>query len=136
MSEWSIQHAWKLIPFARADVHQIPTNALPNNDFSRQRCASPCPRKSRPRLSGATPVAILLSLLQRRLAEPLGEPDVAESRLAPGNQRPFTEFGPEVPRVRIGDNLAGVVVRGEALTDQFVETELLRTGDFDDAVDG
>src|SRR5438045_8524970 len=38
-------------------------------------------------------------------------------------------------RARIGDNLAGVVVRGEALTDQFVETELLRTGHFDDAVD-
>ena len=37
--------------------------------------------------------------------------------------------------MRIGDNLAGVVVRGEALTDQFVETELLRTGHFDDAVD-
>src|SRR5439155_26022964 len=88
-----------------------------------------------PRLSGATPVAILLSLLQRRLAEPLAEPDVAESRLAPRNQRPFTEFGPEVPRVRIGDNLAGVVVRGEALTDQFVETELLRTGQFYDAVE-
>ena len=69
------------------------------------------------------------------MAEPLAETDVAESRLAPRNQRPFTEFGPEVPRVRIGDNLAGVVVRGEALTDQFVETELLRTGHFDDAVD-
>jgi hypothetical protein len=24
MSEWSIEHAWKLIPFARADAHQIP----------------------------------------------------------------------------------------------------------------
>src|SRR5947207_1391419 len=81
------------------------------------------------------PVATMLSLLQRRLAEPLAEPDVAESRLAPRNQRPFTEFGPEVPRVRIGDNLAGVVVRGEALTDQFVETELLRTRHFDDTVD-
>src|SRR5947207_9189969 len=81
------------------------------------------------------PVATMLSLLQRRLAEPLAEPDVAESRLAPRYQRPFTEFGPEVPRVRIGYNLAGVVVCGEALTDQFVETELLRTGHFDDAVD-
>src|SRR5215472_4780796 len=24
MSEWSIEHAWKLIPLARADAHQIP----------------------------------------------------------------------------------------------------------------
>jgi hypothetical protein len=24
MSEWSIEHAWKLIPFTRADAHQIP----------------------------------------------------------------------------------------------------------------
>ena len=74
-------------------------------------------------------------MLRRRLGEPLAEPDVAESRLALGNQRAFTEFGPEVPRLRIGDNLAGIVVRGEALTDQFVETELLRTGDFNGAVD-
>ena len=48
-------------------------------------------------------------MLRRRLGEPLVEPDVAESRLAPGNQRAFTEFGPEVPRLRIGDNLAGIV---------------------------
>src|SRR5262245_866028 len=69
-------------------------------------------------------------MLRRRLPEPLVEPDVAESRLAPRNQRALTEFGPKVPRVRIGDNLAGIVVRGEAPTDQFVETELLGTGHF------
>src|SRR5262249_28237495 len=78
--------------------------------------------------------ATLLSLLVRRLAEPLVEPDGAESGFAPGNQRAFTEFGAEVPRVRIGDNLAAIVVRGKALADQFVETELLRTGHFDRAV--
>src|SRR5262249_24724531 len=60
-----------------------------------------------------------LALRERRLAEPLVEPDVAESRLAPGNQRAFTEFSSEIPRMRIGDNIARVVVRGEALTDQF-----------------
>src|SRR5262249_38518105 len=75
-----------------------------------------------------------LALLERRLAQPLVEPDVAESRLAPGDQRPFTEFGPEVKRVRIGANFPGVLVRGEALTDQFVETELFGTGHFNDAV--
>jgi len=75
------------------------------------------------------------SLLERRLAEPLAEPDVAESRLAPRNQRAFTEFGPEVPGLRIGDNLARVVVGGKALTDQFIETELLRTGHFNSPVD-
>src|SRR6266850_3626843 len=73
-------------------------------------------------------------LLKYRLAEPLVEPDVAESHLAPRNQGIFIEFRPEVPRVRIGDDLAGVLVRGKALTDQFVETELLRTGHFNGAV--
>src|SRR5467141_3104511 len=92
--------------------------------------------KQWPRLAGTTPAATLLSLLQRLLAEPLVEPDVAESRLAPRNQRAFSKFGPEVPCVRIGDNFAGVVVRGETLTDQFVETELLRTGHFNGAVHG
>jgi hypothetical protein len=56
-----------------------------------------------PCLSGTTPAAILLSLLERRLAEPLVEPDAAESRLARRNQRSFAEFGPEVPRVRVDD---------------------------------
>src|SRR6185503_3161544 len=65
---------------------------------------------------------------------PLVEPDVAEPRLAPGNQGTFIEFRPEVPRVGIGDDFAGVLVRGKALTDQFVETELLRTGHFSGAV--
>src|SRR5262245_20622459 len=77
----------------------------------------------------------LLTPLERRLAEPLIEPDVAESRLAPGNQRSFIQFGPEIPRVRIGDDLARVVGRGESLTDQRVETELFRTGHFNGAVD-
>src|SRR5262249_6019700 len=75
-----------------------------------------------------------LALLERRLAEPLVEPDVAESRLAPGNQRAFTEFSSEIPRMRIGDNIARGVVRGEALTDQVVETALLRASHFNGAV--
>src|SRR5262245_61147056 len=75
-----------------------------------------------------------LPVLERRLAEPLFEPDVAEPRFAPGNQRALTESRAEVPRVRIGDNLAGIVASGEALTDQFVEPELLRTRHFNGAV--
>ena len=58
------------------------------------------------------------------MTEPLLESDVAESRIAPRNQRAFRELGPEIPRVGIGDNLPWVVVRVEALPDQFVETEL------------
>ena len=78
--------------------------------------------------------ATLLSGLECQLTEPLVEPDVAQSRFAPRNQRTLTELRPEVPRVRISDNLAWVVVGGEALTDQFVETELLRTSHFNGAV--
>jgi hypothetical protein len=51
------------------------------------------------------------------------------------NQRALVELGPEVPRVRINDHLAGVVARAEALTDQFIEAELLGTGDLNRAID-
>jgi hypothetical protein len=33
MSEWSIEHAWKLNPAARADAHQIPPTHFRFNDF-------------------------------------------------------------------------------------------------------
>ena len=36
--------------------------------------------------------------------------------------------------MRVNDNLAGVVARAEALTDQFIETELLGTGHFNRAI--
>src|SRR5215813_7178131 len=73
-------------------------------------------------------------LRQRRLSEPIVEPDFAESRAAGRNQRPLAEFRPEVPRVRVDDDLARVVGGGEASTDEFVESELLRTGHFNRAV--
>jgi hypothetical protein len=73
------------------------------------------------------PCCTSLSLLEVGLAEPFLESDLAEPRLAGGNQRALAELGAEVPRVRVDDNLAGVVVRCEALTDQLIETELLRT---------
>src|SRR5262245_52819613 len=69
-----------------------------------------------------------------RLMQPLLEVDLAESRVADRNQRPLTELRPEVAGVRIGANLARVVVRGEILTDQFIEPELLWTGHFNRAV--
>src|SRR6185503_14538902 len=64
------------------------------------------------------------------LIQPLLEADLAESRVAGRNQRALAEFGPEVPRVRVNDNLAGIVARTEALADQFIETELLGAGHF------
>ena len=76
----------------------------------------------------------LLPVLECGLAEPFLEADLAESRLAGGNQRALAELGPEVPRVRIDHNLAGVVPRGEALADQFIETERLGTGHINRAV--
>jgi len=33
MLERSIRHAWKLVPFARADAHQIPPTQFRINDF-------------------------------------------------------------------------------------------------------
>lgn len=67
------------------------------------------------------------------LIQPLLKADLAESRVAGRNQRALAEFGPEVPRVRVNNNRARVVSSGEALTDQFIETELLRTGHFNRA---
>jgi len=67
----------------------------------------------------------LLSLLECRLAEPILEADLAESCVPGRNQRALAELGPEVPGVRVDDNLARVVARGKAQTDQLIETELL-----------
>jgi len=52
------------------------------------------------------------------LSQPLLEVDLAESRVAGRNERALAEFRPEVPRVRVDDNLAGVVARAEALADR------------------
>src|SRR5213593_4419323 len=73
-------------------------------------------------------------LRQRELTEPLFEARLAKSRAIAGNQRALAEFGSEVPRVRVGDNLARVVARAEALSNQLIEAELLRTGHFDGAI--
>ena len=69
--------------------------------------------------------------LHDRLIQPLMQADLAESRVVGRNQRTLAEFGPEVSRVWVGDNVARVVARAEALTDQLIETELLGTGHFD-----
>jgi len=52
------------------------------------------------------------------LSQPLLEVDLAESRVAGRNERALAEFRPEVPRVRVDDNLAGAVARAEALADR------------------
>jgi len=43
----------------------------------------------------------LLPVLECGLAEPFLEADLADPRLAGGNQRALVELGPEVPRVRL-----------------------------------
>ena len=73
-------------------------------------------------------------MLECGLAEPLLKADLPEPRVAGRNQRALVELGPEVPRVRIDDNIAVVVARSEALTDQVIETELLGTGHFNRAI--
>src|SRR5262245_52139111 len=74
------------------------------------------------------------STLGRRLMQPLVEANLSELRAADRNQRTLAELRPEVPRVRVDDNLAGIVAGAETLADELVETKLLRTGDFDCAV--
>jgi hypothetical protein len=43
MSEWSIEHAWKLIPLARADAHRIPPTHFRFNDFRNINVRRPIP---------------------------------------------------------------------------------------------
>src|SRR4029450_10115884 len=50
------------------------------------------------------------------------------------NQRALADFGPEIPRGGVSAHPAGVVAGAEALTDQFIETELLGTGHFNRAI--
>jgi hypothetical protein len=64
-------------------------------------------------------------LHERGLTEPVFETDLAELCVVGRNQRALAEFGPEVPRVRVDDNLARIVAPAEALMDQLIETELL-----------
>jgi hypothetical protein len=47
MSEWSIEHAWKLIPLARADAHRNAPTHSRSATSRNKRCASEWPRKSR-----------------------------------------------------------------------------------------
>jgi len=68
------------------------------------------------------------------LIPPLLEADLSESRVGGRNQRAFAEFGPEVPRVRISDDVARVVAREKVLTDQVIETQLYGTSHFNRAI--
>jgi len=79
-------------------------------------------------------VCRVLPLMEDRLAQPFLEADLAEPRVAGGNQRALAELGPEIPRVRVNDNLARVVARGKVLPDQVIEPELLGTGHFNRAI--
>src|SRR5262245_3319696 len=75
-------------------------------------------------------------LLQTGLevTEPLLEADPAQPRVAGRNQRSLGQFGSEIPRVRVDDDLARVVTRLEALADQVIEAKAFWTGHFDRAV--
>ena len=46
----------------------------------------------------------------------------------------FVQFGTVVGRVRVGDDLAGVVALAQGASDELVEVELLGPGDLDDAI--
>jgi len=53
--------------------------------------------------------------------------DLAELGLAGGDQGALVELGAEIVGVGIGHDLAGIVAGAEALADQVVETESVRT---------
>ena len=63
------------------------------------------------------------------MPEPFLEADLAKLRIAGRNQGAFGEFGSEISRVRIDDDLARVVTRAKALANQVIEPELLGTSD-------
>src|SRR3954447_9807493 len=73
-------------------------------------------------------------MLDRRVIQPLLKVDRAEARVIGRNERALVEFGAEVPRAGIDDNLARVVARAEALTDEVGEAKLFGTRHLDRAV--
>src|SRR3954451_16739686 len=69
------------------------------------------------------------------LGEPLVEGDLAELGVRAGHEGPLAQPHAVVRRLLVGDDLARVALRGEALAHQLVQPELLRAGDLAEAVE-
>src|SRR5262245_54633183 len=75
-------------------------------------------------------------LHEYRLSSPVLQADLAESCVVAGDKRPLAQLPTEVARARVGYDAAPIVEFAEVHTDQFIETELLRTGHFNGAIQG
>ena len=62
---------------------------------------------------------------RRGAAEPIFETRFAESRVIAWNERVLAQFGAEVARVCVGDDLPRIVACAQAAADAFVETKPL-----------
>src|SRR5262249_4228273 len=69
-----------------------------------------------------------------RAAEPFGEPDAAEPRLAKRHERALLDPPAEVSCRRVAHDLTRVADRLQIAGDDFVERRSFRAGDLDDAV--
>ena len=67
-------------------------------------------------------------------AEPVLEMRLTKARVIAGDEGAFAKCRAEVARLRISDNLAPIVVRFQAESDERVEPELFRSPDFNRAV--
>src|SRR5258705_5153420 len=72
--------------------------------------------------------------LFRNVTEPVFEARLAESRVIGRNQGPLAHLDTEVARVRVRDDLAGILARSQVPSDEFIQTKLFRTPYFNGAV--
>src|SRR5260370_20133 len=66
--------------------------------------------------------------------EPVRETRLAEPRVIARNECALAKLHAVVARVRVSDNLARILVCGQALPDEFIETKLFRPPYFNGAV--
>ena len=79
-------------------------------------------------------VRVVAQGLPSGVSEPVLEAGPAETCVVAGEEGPLAWRDAEVPSVRVGDDLAGIVLCRQHATDELVEPELVRSGDLDDAV--
>lgn len=68
------------------------------------------------------------------LFEPVREARLAQLRVIAGNECPVTQLHAVVTRVRVSDNLARIIARGQSSPDEFIETKLFWPTYFNGAI--
>ena len=72
--------------------------------------------------------------LTLRLAEPGFETRLAKSRIIAGNERLLAYGDTVVTRLWISNNLTRILPRGQTSPNEFIETKLFRSPDFNSAI--